>query len=275
MNSLLNIFQWPGIRGWVEILILAAVIYYILASFRGTRGAAVLTGIAVVLTMLTVLIRLFNLDVLYWMMQKMLVYAAIALVVIFQPEIRRGLSRLGRRASLNAIKTHRETAEAVTQAALMLAERKIGALIAIEREIGTRGLQETGVWLRAEVSAELLGTLFFPGTPLHDGGVVISGGKIMAAGCLFPLSQRGELSRRLGTRHRAAIGITEETDALVVVVSEETGVISIAYNGRLRRGLDEERLRRTIHAILGKHRRGPLSLKPELGFDPMEGFSEE
>jgi diadenylate cyclase len=165
--------------------------------------------------------------------------------------------------------------EAVTQAALTLSERKIGALIAIEREIGTRGLQETGVWLHADVSAELLATLFFPGSPLHDGGVVIAEDRVMAAGCLFPLSQRGELSRKLGTRHRAAIGITEETDALVVVVSEETGVISVAYNGRLRRGLDEERLRRTVNSILSKRRRQPLILKTETANEVEDGFSDE
>jgi len=146
--------------------------------------------------------------------------------------------------------------EPIMQAVSILSKRKIGALIAIEREIGTRAIQDTGTRMHSTVSAELLATVFCPHTPLHDGGVIISGDFICAAGCLFPLSQKEELSKTLGTRHRAAIGITEETDAIVVVVSEETGSISIAYNGKLRRGLEEERLRRVLSSMLRRERTG-------------------
>jgi diadenylate cyclase len=143
----------------------------------------------------------------------------------------------------------------VVQAATTLAEQKIGALIAIEREIGTRGIQETGTSLDAPVVPELLASIFFPHTPMHDGGVVIQENRIAAAGCVFPLSQNIELHKRLGTRHRAAVGLSEETDAVVVVVSEETGIISVAYRGRLSRGLDEDRLRRFLSALLRGKRR--------------------
>jgi len=137
-------------------------------------------------------------------------------------------------------------------AVVLLAARKIGALIAIEREMGTRSIQDTGTLLNSEVSTELLASIFHPGTPLHDGGVIISEERIAAAGCVFPLTQNDDLSRDLGTRHRAAIGVTEETDTLVVVVSEETGMISIAYNGRLKRGYDGPHLRRVLASFLGR-----------------------
>jgi diadenylate cyclase len=148
----------------------------------------------------------------------------------------------------------RETIEAVIEAADMLSERKIGALIAIERQIGLRAVIETGTVIDARVSWPLLSTIFFPRTTLHDGGTVIQGNRISAAGCVFPLSPQEGLNRSLGTRHRAAIGLTEETDALVVVVSEETGTISVAFNGRLSRGLDLERLRRTLNTIVKRTR---------------------
>ena len=138
----------------------------------------------------------------------------------------------------------------------MLAERKIGALIAMEKEVGTRAIQETGTILDSLVTSELLTSIFYPHTPLHDGGVIIHQDRIVAAGCLFPLSQREELSKSLGTRHRAAIGLTEESDAIVIVVSEETGVLSVAYKGKLKRGLDEERLRRILVSVLLRGQRG-------------------
>jgi diadenylate cyclase len=144
----------------------------------------------------------------------------------------------------------------IAQAVIQLSEHRIGALIAIEREIGTRGIQETGTSLGSPVVPELLASIFYPHTPMHDGGVIISNNKIVAAGCIFPLSQNLELHRQLGTRHRAAVGLSEETDAVVVVVSEETGTISVAYRGRLSRGLDEERLRRFLAALLRGGRRG-------------------
>lgn len=244
----------PDFGGLIEIAVLAVLFYYIILFFRGTRGAQVLTGLAVFIALLLLLTYLVRLDTLNWLLQRFTVYLAIALVVIFQPEIRRALAELGKQHVFASTSAERGLVDALVQAVSILSERKIGALIAVEREIGTRSVQDTGRRLDALVSAELLATLFFPHTPLHDGGVIIRGDRIAAAGCVFPLSQQEALGRSLGTRHRAAVGLTEETDAIVVVVSEETGTVSVAYNGRLSRGFDEERLRRLLTAVLVRRR---------------------
>jgi diadenylate cyclase len=259
-------FELPGVLGWIEIFVLAAMFYYIFRLFKGTRGAAVLSGLVIVFGTLYAITSVSHLDILNWLLSKLMVYISLAFVVIFQPEIRRMLAKLGRQPMWlsNGISSQKNLVEPILQAVQVLSKRKIGALIAIERDIGTRTLQDTGTKMNSMVSAELLATIFFPHTPLHDGGVIISGDRICAAGCLFPLSQKEELSKTLGTRHRAAIGITEETDAIVVVVSEETGSISIAYNGRLRRGLDEDRLRRVLTSMLRRERTGLARYREKL-----------
>ena len=166
---------------------------------------------------------------------------------------------------------------------MLLAEQRVGALVAVEREIGTRAIQESGTRLDAPLVPELLACLFFPHTPLHDGGVIIQGNRLAAAGCVFPLSQNPEIHKKLGTRHRAAVGLSEETDAVVVVVSEETGTISVCYRGRLSRGLDRERLTRFLTALLVKGRRSEsawkraqeqLNLTPE-GIAKSESLAEQ
>ncbi len=248
----LNQVHVPGAGGILEILMLAVLFYYIILFFRGTRGAQVLLGLTLVLVALLLLTQLFHLDALNWLLKHFSVYLAIAFIIIFQPEIRRALAELGKQHVFAGTSRERTVVDHVVQAVLILAERKIGALIAVEREIGTRVTQETGVPLDSLVRPELLASIFFPHTPLHDGGVIIRGDRIVAAGCLFPLSARAELSKTLGTRHRAAIGLTEETDAIAVVVSEETGTVSVAYKGKLTRGLDEERLRRLLSGVLLK-----------------------
>ena len=244
--------EYPGVTGLVEILILAVIFYFLVKFFRGTRGAAILTGVAILFAILMVITKFTNLLILNWLLQKLMVYLALALVVIFQPEIRRALARLGRQGNFLAGKARRALADPIADAVLLMASRKIGALIAIEREVETRGIQDTGTRLNSELSAELLASIFYPGAPLHDGGVIISEDRIAAAGCVFPLTQNDNLSRDLGTRHRAAIGLTEETDTVVIVVSEETGIISIAYNGRLKRGFDGPHLRRVLVSFLGR-----------------------
>ncbi len=256
--QLKELFDLPSMAGWVEILVLAALFYYIFRLFKGTRGAAILSGLLIVYGVLYVFTIISHLDILNWLLSKLMLYISLAFVVIFQPEIRRVLAKLGRQRMWRPAGTTTQVSlvEPITQAVQVLSKRKIGALIAIERDIGTRTLQDTGIKMNGLVSAELLATLFFPHTPLHDGGVIISGDRICAAGCLFPLSQRDELSTTLGTRHRAAIGITEETDAIVIVVSEETGAVSVAYNGRLRRGLDEARLHRVLSSMLRREHTG-------------------
>ena len=255
MNWLSGI-ENPGWTGAIEILILATVFYYTLKVFRGTRGSAIFTGLVILFVGLIVVTELTNMTTLSWLLQKLMGYFTIAMIVIFHPEIRRALARLGRQGNFVALKARRALADPVTDAALLLAARKIGALIAIEREVEAKGIQDTGTQMNCEVSAELLASIFYPGTPLHDGGVIISEDRIAAAGCVFPLTQKDDISRNLGTRHRAAIGMTEETDTIVVVVSEETGVISIAYNGRLKRGFDGPHLRRILSTFLGREGSG-------------------
>jgi len=255
MNWLKGI-EIPGWSGLLEILILAAVFYYLLKIFRGTRGSAILTGVIILFVGLILLTKLTNLTTLNFLLQGLMSFLFLASVVIFQPEIRRALARLGRQGSFLVSRARRALADPITDAVLLLASRKIGALIAIEREVGTRVIQDTGTPLHSEVSAELLAALFFPGTPLHDGGVIISEDRIAAAGCVFPLTQNENVARNLGTRHRAAIGMTEESDTVVIVVSEETGVISIAYNGRLKRGFDGAHLRRILSRFLDRETTG-------------------
>ncbi|HKL21744.1 MAG TPA: diadenylate cyclase CdaA [Tichowtungia sp.] len=256
----LNSIENPGWTGGLEILILATAFYLLLKFFRGTRGSAILTGVAILFLVLIGITRFSNLPVLNWLLQKLIVYLSLAMIVIFQPEIRRALARLGRQGNFLATKARKALADPITDAVQMLAARKIGALIAIEREVGTKVIQDTGTPLNGEVTAELLAALFYPGAPLHDGGVIISDDRIAAAGCVFPLTQNDEVARNLGTRHRAAIGMTEESDTIVVVVSEETGVISIAYNGRLRRGFDGPHLRRILSTFLGRKSSGLRNL---------------
>lgn len=257
--------ELPDLLGWIEISILASMFYYVFRLFKGTRGATMLTGLIIVFGTLFAITSLSHLDVLNWMLTRLMLYMSLAFMVIFQPEIRRALARLGRQPWLgNGMAAQKTLVEPILQTVKVLSKRKIGALIAIEREIGTRAIQDTGTRLNSAVSSELLSTIFFPHTPLHDGGVIISGDRICAAGCLFPLSQREEPSKSYGTRHRAAIGITEETDAVVVVVSEETGAVSVAYNGKLRRGIDEERLRRMLTSLLRRERTGLARFREKL-----------
>jgi diadenylate cyclase len=259
-------FEIPDLFGWIEIVVLAAMFYYVFSLFRGTRGAAILTGLIILFGILYIITSLTNLDVLTWLLQRLMVYIALAFMIIFQPEIRRVLARIGRQSMWRpqGITSQKSLVEPIVQAVQLLSKRKIGALIAIERDIGTRSLQDSGTRINAIVSSELLATLFFPHTPLHDGGVIISGDRICAAGCLFPLSQKEDVSKMLGTRHRAAIGVTEETDAIVVVVSEETGSVSVAYNARLRRGMDEEKLRRVLNSMLSRERTGLAKFREKL-----------
>lgn len=244
-----------GISDVLQIAILVVAIYYILVFFRGTRGAQVLMGLTVLILVAVVMDQFLYMEVLSWILRKLSVYLALGLLVIFQPEIRRALAELGRQPVFTASAEKRTTIDHLVQAVEELSQRRIGALVAIEREIGTRTYEDTGTRIDAPVVPELLQTIFYPHTPLHDGGVIIRGNRIVAAGCVFPLSHRSDLSRTLGTRHRAAVGLSEETDAIVVVVSEESGVVSIAYRGRLSRDLDHERLRRFLSALLLRGRR--------------------
>jgi diadenylate cyclase len=249
--------EFPGLNGWIEILCLAAVFYYLFFFLKGTRGAPMLTGLVLLFIGLIVLTRLIHLDALSWLLGRFLVYLAVAVLIIFQPEIRRALAELGKQSALGGFDNafnHETLVDQIVQATGYLALRKIGALIAIEQAIGTRPVQETGIKLDSAVTPELLAGIFAPHAPLHDGGVIIADNRLVAARCMFPLSEN-ELSKALGTRHRAAVGLSYETDAVVIVVSEETGMISVSHQGRLIQNLDENHLRRFLSGLLLRARK--------------------
>ena len=237
-------------RSLFEIILLSVVIYYGYLYFRGTRGAKVLTGMAIVFLTLTLISQLLNLVVISWIIRSFSVFLAVALVVIFQPELRRALAELGGHPIFSLTSAKRETVHDIAEVVTQLANKQFGALIAIERDTSIRVYEETGVIIDAAFSRELMLTLFHPKAALHDGGVIIRGGRIAAAACIFPVSQRETLDRSLGLRHRAGLGITEESDAIAVVVSAETGGISICYRRRIERNFTPETFRQRLGEIL-------------------------
>lgn len=236
----------------VEIGLLAVVIYYVLRFVRGTRGWPVVIGFIVVLVAPAIASAFLHLRVLSWLLAQFSVYFAVAVLVIFQPELRWLLAQLGNVQFLSTAQQQRGNIEVIIQTVERLADVKIGALIAIEQEIQLREAVESGVPVDCVATPEMLESIFFPNNALHDGGVILKGDRIAYAACIFPLTRRQDLSKSLGTRHRAAIGLSEETDAIVVVVSEETGSISYAYRGNLVRGVTLEALRAFLSAILIK-----------------------
>ncbi|CAN5660373.1 diadenylate cyclase CdaA [soil metagenome] len=237
-------------RPAVEIGILATVLYYIYLYLRGTHGARILIGLALVFLTLTFLSQIFNLMVIGWILKGASVFIAIALVVIFQPELRRALTDLGSHPFFTSAFEKRETIEEITDTVFELASKGFGALIAIEREIDLKPFIETGVSIDAEYSKELAVTVFHPKTVLHDGGMIVRNDRIVSAACIFPLTQREDLDRQLGLRHRAALGLSEESDALGIVVSEETGQVSICHSGVLERNLTVDKFRRRLSQLL-------------------------
>jgi diadenylate cyclase len=237
-------------RNALEILILTVGIYYAFRFVRGTRGAPVVTGFLVVLVTLAMVSYLLELEVLKWILGAFSAFFAVAVVVIFQPELRRMLAELGNLPLFTTAHEQRESIEVVIQTVERLADVRIGALIAMEQSIQLQEAVESGVPVDCEATTEMLETIFFPNNAIHDGGVIMKGDRIAYAACIFPLTQRADLSKSLGTRHRAAIGLTEETDAVVIVVSEETGAISYAYKGQLTRGVTLEELRAFLTSVL-------------------------
>jgi diadenylate cyclase len=232
----------------VEIGILTIGIYYALIFMRGKRGWPVVIGFSVMLV-ITVLTRLLNLEVLSFLLRNVLTISSFAALVIFQPELRRMLAELGNLPLFSTAREQRENIEVIVQAAERFSEVRIGALIAIEQTIQLQDVVESGIVVDAEATPEMLETIFFPNNAIHDGGVIIQGDRIAFAACIFPLTQRQDLNKSLGTRHRAAIGLSEETDATVVVVSEETGAISYAYKGHLVRGVTPDELRAFLTSV--------------------------
>jgi diadenylate cyclase len=243
-------FLIEAIRSFIEISILAAGIYFTWKLFRGTRGARVLAGFGFLLAMLSLVSYALQLTVIEKLLSFSPIFLLTSLVIIFQPELRRIFAELGSRPLFSAHQQQAEVIEAVINGLEQLQLAGHGALIAFEREITYEPARENGTILDAKVSDDLLATIFFPKTPLHDGGVIIVQDRIAVAAAIFPLTQAEGLQRNLGLRHRAALGLSDETDAAVVVLSEETGIISLAYGGKLRRPLTTDELRSMLIAIL-------------------------
>jgi diadenylate cyclase len=246
-------FPWTAI----DIAMVAIIIYGFLTLFRGTSAFSVLYGIAFLLGALLLVRAMPKLAVLNWLLTNTLPVLSVALIIIFQPELRRAMERIGRiRGWINRplgpaeVQGVERAIDEIARACRRLSERRQGALIVLERETGLQEYAETGVIIDGVVTTEFLLQIFYPNSPLHDGAVVVHGDRLVAAGCVLPLSSNN-LDASLGTRHRAALGITEQSDALAVVVSEETGVISLANNGRMVRNLNEQKLRKVLGTIYG------------------------
>jgi diadenylate cyclase len=243
------------LRYVIDISIVTYVIYKLIMLIRGTRAVQLLKGIMVIVVT-WLLSKWFQLTTLHWLMSQAFTFGVLALVIIFQPELRRALEQLGRgklfsRAySAQDEETIRRMIQEVGKSVTYMAKRRIGALIVIERDTGLNDYVETGIAINGRVSSELLINIFIPNTPLHDGAVIMRKDVVLAAGCYLPLSENPSISKELGTRHRAAIGMSEVSDGLSIVVSEETGQVSFAVNGQVRRNLTEEQLSELLLAEL-------------------------
>lgn len=237
-------------RPALEISILAVGLYLATRFVRGTRGWPVVIGFTVLLLALSLAAALLKLEVLSWLLGNASFVIVLGAIVIFQPEIRRILGELGNLPLFATAREQRENIEVVVSTCERLAEVRIGALIGIEQSIQLYEAVESGILVDCAATPEMLETIFFPNNAIHDGGVILKGDRIAYAACIFPLSQRSDLNKSLGTRHRAALGLSEETDALIVVVSEETGAISYAYKGQLVRGLSVEELRSFLTSVI-------------------------
>ncbi len=256
-GTMLNNMGWNlthrlGIVDIIDIIIMAAIFYELLILLRRTRSSALLKGVFLLLV-IVMLSSWLGLTSLNWLLTSLLRNGAVVLVVLFQPEIRKGLEKMGRTNLLNKgnrrvmdLESHKRIVAEIVQTMLDLSHRRVGALICFERRTGLQDVIDTGTRVDAEISAPLLENIFEPNTPLHDGAVVIRGDRVEAAACILPLTEASGVSRELGTRHRAGIGLSENTDAMVLIVSEETGTMSLAQGGMLRRPLSE----RELHEIL-------------------------
>jgi diadenylate cyclase len=252
-----DLFWYLQRLGWtdvVDILLVASIFFWLFYLVRGTRAVPLLRGVIFLIIVVLLLGGMVELRAFGWLIQRALPALLVAVPVIFQPELRRALEQLGRPGTLFGWRTgNREEIEfalsTITDASETLAQRHQGALIVLERQTGLQEFVESGVELDAKVSYELLLTIFNPSTTLHDGAVIVREGRVLAAACVLPLSTAFLADRQLGLRHRAGIGVTEESDAIAVVVSEERGAISIAHNGRIIRNLDAKRLQKVLHAF--------------------------
>jgi diadenylate cyclase len=259
--------------GWtdlIDITIVAVAIYELLKLIRGTRAVQMALG-AGLLVGLFYLSRWGHLETVNWLIRNMVGYVVFAAIVLFQADIRRALAHFGRTPFFNRLSRSSDGIEEVIEelgvATSMLSSQHVGAIIAVEREIGLRNYIEGGIPLDATLTYDLMVSIFRPGAPLHDGAVIVQGDRIAAAACFLPLTVNPVVSKDLGTRHRAAIGLTEETDAVAIVVSEETGKISIALEGRIERGLDADSLRARLRTLLAAVRPGVVRVEGRSRYD--------
>ncbi len=276
MTALLLLFGLPflpgvefGWRDGADIVLVAFVIYQILQFLRGTHAVQMVVG-GFVLVVVYILSQWANLETVSWLMHTFMPYVIFGVIVVFQAEIRKALAHIGKRPFLGAFTVVRteEVIDEVVLAATSLAAQRTGAIVVIEHEMGLRSFIETGIGLDAVVTYDLLISIFNPGTPLHDGAVIVQGNRIAAAACFLPLTTNPALSRTLGSRHRAALGATEDTDAVTVVVSKETGTISIVRGGEIVRDLDGPGLKAALHAALEVEERPseePAEVTPVVG----------
>ena len=265
MNTLLTSFEWFEILRWqdvIDILIVAYLIYRILLMIRGTRTAEMMTGLFVIAGGYYVAQR-FELYILSWAIRNLLGYLFLTILVLFHPEIRRMLAQVGQNTFFRHFSgiEKSQVIDEIVRSTEWLSSRRIGALIVVERGIGLKTFVNSGVNMDAEVSKELLNSIFISGAPLHDGAAIIKDNRLVAASCFLPLTLSSDISKELGTRHRAAIGITEETDAVVVIVSEETGSVSIAVGGEITRHLTSSELKRALKNLLGSDTKASKSTR--------------
>ena len=244
-----NILSGIGIMDIIDIIIVAYLIYRVLLFIRATRAEQLVKGL-LVLVIVTFVSGWLNLHTLNWILKGIMTLGAVALVVVFQQELRRGLEYLGRTKFFASSGMDKDKAKHITHEFIKAIETfskdRTGALIVVERDTALSEMTESGTIINAEISAELLGNLFYEGSPLHDGAIIIRGDKVYAAGCVLPLTQNTNIGKELGTRHRAGIGITEHSDAVTLIVSEETGIISMAVDGKLQRFLDTKTVEKAL-----------------------------
>ena len=261
-NLIWNVLHRPSLADLIDILIVAVIIYKLLMLTRDTRGSAVIKGLLLLLVVVGVS-NLFGLTALNWLLMTIVNNGAVVLVVLFQPELRKALEQIGRGARIKQGRKETETEgtqiiEEIVHCLLSLSRRHVGALIVFERNTGLKDVIENGIPIDAKITSGLLENIFEPNTPLHDGAVVVREGRVAAAACILDLAKEGGISHDLGTRHRAAIGVSETTDALVLIVSEETGIISMAQGGKLSRHLDAKALREILGRLYAQHQRPGL-----------------
>ncbi len=260
MLEFLSSIRWLDIlRFIVEVFIISFFFYKIWLFIRGTRAVHVMKAL-VLLIVAAFLANVFKLDTLTLIVRYLMPVSVIAFIILFQPELRRGLARLGENPLFGSPWKEEEVIEEMVKSANFLSRKKVGALIALERDIGLRNYAETGVEMDSRVSSELLNSIFMPNTPLHDGAVIIQGDRIAAAGAILPLAEATVSVKTIGTRHLAAMGLTEETDAVVVGVSEETGAISAGIGGKLTRDLDGATLQKFLLKVYSTRRKKGTSL---------------